>query len=185
MKILTICPSIYPSKLKKMLDSFTITRSKSTTLIVNSDKYKTITEIFNKEFESNPDYDFYFMANDDIIFNTPLWDLKLAKKGKITHGTDAVDIGINGQFLMIDGDIVRSVGWLQLPTLNKYAGDVVWRFIGENLGILEHIPEVIIKHNWEGADEKINKEDMLEFSKWLPWSFKDISNIRKALNGIS
>ncbi len=184
MKILTICPSKYPEKLEKMLDSFNTTRSKHTGIIINYED-KPITHIFNNVFNNNPEYDFYFMANDDIIFETPLWDIELARKGKITHGTDNIKEGINGQFMMIDGDIVRALGWLQMPTLNKYCGDVVWRFIGDNLGILEHIPQVFIKHNWEGADPDKNKKDMAEFAKWLPWAFKDITKIRKVLNGKS
>lgn len=179
MKILAICPSIYPNKLTKMLETFDLTKSHNIDIVICAEG--TVTEVINECFNNAPEYDFYIVINDDIEFLTPLWDIKLAKKGKITHGTDAIDIGVNGQFLMIDGDFARAVGWLQLPTLNRYCGDVVWRFIGEQLGILHHVSKVIIKHNWEGANEDINKLDMLEFSRWLPFSFKDIEKIRKVL----
>lgn len=180
MKILTICPSVYPVKLNKMLESFEITRSKDTDIVICSEG--TVTQAINNSFNNAPEYDFYFIANDDISFKTPLWDLKLAKKGKIIHGTDGVPEGVNGQFMMIDGDISRAVGWLQMPTLNRYCGDVVWRFIGDRLEILEHVEDVIIEHNWDGcAEPMVNQLDMEKFSEWLPNSHKDIEKIRKVL----
>ena len=175
-KILCICPSIYPKKLITMMDSFLTTRSDNTNIRVNYE-IGNITKIINRTFMENDNYDFYHVTNDDCIYKTPEWDLKLAKKGKITYGNDGIPEGINGQFLMIDGDIARAVGWLQMPMLNRYCGDVCWRFIGEQLGILEHIPEVIINHNWEGADANINQEDMAEFSRWLPFAFKDMEHL--------
>jgi hypothetical protein len=181
MKILTICPSIYPKKLVHMMDSFLTTRSESTNIRVYY-HVDTITNIFNKAFQDNPDYDFYFMVNDDAIFKTQDWDLKLAKKGKITYGNDLFQGENLCTFPMIDGDIVRALGWLQMPKLERYAGDVVWKFIGESLEILEYVPDVIIEHKWEGCTHPdINQEDMKRFAEWLPFSFKDVVKIREAL----
>ena len=143
IKILAICPSKYPNKLSKMMDSFLLTRSKYTEIIINYEN-KSITKIFNETFNSNPDFDFYFMCNDDIIFHTPLWDISLANKGKISHGRDGIQNENLCIFPMIDGDIIRALGWLQLPTLNRYAGDVVWRQIGKECGILNYCKDVII-----------------------------------------
>lgn len=161
-----------------MMDSFLTTRSESTQIRVYY-QVDSITNIFNKAFKDNPDYDFYMPLNDDIIFKTPDWDLKLANKGKISYGTDSVKEGVNGQFLMIDGDIVRALGWLQMPLLHKYAGDVVWRLIGGQLGILEYHPEVVIEHQWGGADSEVNTKDMAAFASWLPHCHKDINKIRE------
>jgi len=181
MKILCICPSKYPKKLDKMMDSFLITRSKHTKIILNYEN-KSITSIFNEEFEKHPDYDFYFMANDDILFETPLWDLKLANKCKISYGDD----GFQGEnlctFPMIDGDIVRALGWLQMPLLKRYSGDVVWKYIGERCGILNYCKDVIITHKWEGcSDPELNIKDMSNFIRWLPNSYKDIIKIKNHL----
>ena len=84
---------------------------------------------------------------------------------------------------MIDGDIVRSLGWLQLPTLSKYCGDTVWNFIGKQCGILNYCPDVIIEHHWNESqvDSDIHKRDMQEFANWLPWSFKDIKKVKDVL----
>lgn len=181
MKILCVCPSIYPKKLNNMIKSLELTKSKYTDLIVCSEG--TVTEAINKIFTENISYDYFFICNDDITFNTALWDLTLAKKGKITYGNDAIENGLDGQFLMIDGDFARAVGWLQLPTLNRYCGDVVWRYIAQQLNVLEYVPSVKITHHWDGADAELNNADMQRFAQWLPWSFKDISKIQEVLNG--
>ena len=185
MRILTICPSKYPEKLEKMLDTFTVTRSNNTNIIINYEK-DSITKIFNKVFENNPDYDFYFMANDDICFNTPLWDVELAEKNKISYGNDLLQGQDLCTFPMIDGNIVRSLGWLQMPTLEKYCGDVVWRFIGKQCGCLSYHGNVFIKHNWLGeVDNETHSKDKEAFARWLPWSMKDIRKVKEVINGIS
>ncbi len=183
-KILIICPSKYPEKLEKMLDSLLVTRSIHSKIIVNQE-IKSVTKIFNQVFEDNPDEDFYFMANDDIVFETPLWDLELAVKGKISYGNDSYQGENLCTFPMIDGDIVRALGWLQLPTLEKYCGDVVWRTIGRSLNNLNYNSNVIMYHNWEELqiDKNTHDKDIGEFAKWLKVSHRDINKIRSALCG--
>lgn len=179
MRILTVIPSIYPEKLDKMLDSYYATVSRSCLVITSK---PGVTTAINEIFTKYPNFDFYFIGNDDMEFLTKDWDIKLATKGKISYGDD----GFQGEnlptFPMIDGDIARAVGWLQLPTLNRYSGDVAWKFIGEQLDILNYVPEVKLAHHWEGADEEVNKADMAAFARWLPWSFRDTEKIRKALD---
>lgn len=165
-----------------MMESFKLTKSNNSDIVVVNDKIP-ITEIFNNIFNSNKEYDFFHLMNDDCIYRTKNWDLKLAKKGKIAHGYDCIENGMKCQFPMIDGDIARALGWLQLPTLNRYCGDNVWRFIGNALNILEFVPEVTIEHQWEGADPELTKQDMARFAEWLPWSFKDVNKVREAIYG--
>lgn len=179
MKILTICPSIYPKKLEKMIDSFYLTNNCSQLLINN--EIKPVTQVFNDAFNKYPDFDYYFMANDDIIFQTKDWDVILANtiiEPGISYGNDLFQGENLCTFPMIHGDIVRALGWLQMPTLNRYCGDVVWKFLGQQSKCLKYVPEVIIEHKWEGGDAKVHGEDMARFSEWLVCSFKDIKKVR-------
>lgn len=181
MKILAICPTIYPDKFEKMYNSFQVMTSKYTKLLIISEK-GNITKLINKAFEKNSEYDFFFTCNDDILFETTLWDTELSHKNRISHGDDSVKEGVAGQFLMIPGDFARAVGWLQMPKLNRYCGDVTWRFIGKQLDCLDYHPNVVITHNWEGcAEPLVNEMDMAEFAAWLPVSYKDINKIRTVL----
>lgn len=181
MKILAICPSIYPDKLSKMMESFNNTKSEFTDIVVYTE-IGSVTEIFNKAFNEHKYYDFYFMCNDDIIFRTDKWDLKLANKGKISYGNDLFQRDNLCSFPMIDGDIVRALGWLQMPKLERYTGDVIWKFMGVQLGILNYVEEVVIEHTWSGcSDPEMNTRDTQNFANWLPFSFRDINKIRSVL----
>lgn len=181
MKILTVCPTIHFDKFRVMYNSWELTRSKESELRVSSNI--GVTDSINQIFHENPNYDFYHITNDDVEYKTPLWDLKLAQKGKISYGNDGFQGSNLCTFPMIDGNIVRALGWLQLPTLDRYAGDVVWKFIGESCKCLQYVPEVEITHLWEGcADVKQNTKDMSAFAQWLPWAFKDMQRVKAVLN---
>jgi hypothetical protein len=83
---------------------------------------------------------------------------------------------------MIDGNIVRALGWLQLPCLTQYSGDQAWHVIGEILGILGYHPEVIIKHHWKGWDEVLGAEDLKRINEWCRGDMQqDIEKVRKVL----
>lgn len=179
MKILTIVPSIRPHLLEKMLISYYNTVSEPN--IVIDTREGSITGLLNTTFDRHSDADYYHISNDDCIYHTKDWDIKLANKGKISYGDDNFQGENLCTFPMIDGDIVRATGWLQMPKLERYYGDNCWHFMGKHLDIMNYVPDVKIEHKWEGANLDIYKSDTQRFAEWLPWSFKDISKIRKIL----
>lgn len=181
MKILTICPSIYPKKLEKMLESFHATNNCSQILI--NTEIKPITKILNDTFNKYPDFDYYHISNDDVLYKTKDWDVILANaiiEPGISYGSDGIQDKNLPTFPMISGDIVRSLGWLQMPTLNRYSGDVIWGFIGDQCKCLKYVPEVKIEHKWDGcSDVDMHKFDMNRFVQWLSVSHKDIEKVRE------
>lgn len=209
MRILTICPTFNkPNLCRKMVESFHDTIECDNTLVLGIDigdpqieaykqikeankilcKYNsTVTKVINTIYMQYPNYDFYHITNDDVIYQTKGWDNKFIKlseiKGKgIYYGNDLLQGDNLCTFPFISGDIVRSVEWLQLPSLNRYCGDVVWKFIGDNCKCLYYLGNVFIKHNWNGCENiEVNKSDMAEFSKWLPYSQKDINKVMEIL----
>lgn len=181
--ILTICPSIHPDKFKKMSESFHDTISGKNSLIVI--EHGTVTEAINQAFKDFPNADYYHVTNDDVEYKTKGWDTKLAMKGKISYGNDFLQEEALPTFPMIDGDIVRALGWLQMPRLNHgYCSDNIWGIIGRECNCLEYKSDVILKHHWHHSpNEKVYKEDMEEFAKWLMSSHRDINKIKAVLNG--
>lgn len=168
-----------------MLKSFYDTVNCSA-IIINDDKTKTVTQVFNDTFQKNPDFDYYHLQNDDIIYQTKDWDVLLTNKliqPGIAYGNDMFQGENLPTFPMISGDIVRKLGWLQLPTLNRYAGDVIWSIIGKQAMCLHYVPEVEILHIWDGcSDPELNKKDMAAFAQWLPWSFRDVKKVMEVVN---
>lgn len=193
MKILTICPSIHrPKFLKQLTESFHATSQCDNDLYVMQDSM-TPTQCFNKAFEQNPTYDFYHMTNDDVIYHTPGWDKLLAIKGKISYGRDGIQDQNLCTFPMIDGDIVRAVGYLQHPTLCKYCGDNVWMEIGKYAKCLNYVPEVFIEHLHFLIGKRENDDKgydaNFEYDKRMFWnwnaneSIADIKKVKGVLYG--
>lgn len=182
MSTLTICPSIRPQHLERMLISYYNTVSEPNIIIRT--ELGSITKILNDTFASNPNFDYYHITNDDVVYQTPNWDVKLATKGKISYANDMFQGENLCTFPLIDGNIVRATGWLQMPTLERYYGDNCWHFMGKQLGIMNYAPEVTIKHEWQGAYFEIYKTDTQKFAEWLPWSFRDIARIKGVLDAI-
>lgn len=157
----------------------------------------TLTECFNQALCAFPDYSFYHMTNDDVLYQTAGWDnlliAPLKEKCGISYGND----GLQGQnlptFPMLSGDIVRSVGFLQMPLLTKYCGDVVWQEIGRMAKCLHYIPEVEIEHlhfinnkrdNDDAEFQNTYDRDRMMFANWIANdSIKDIRNVRRVVQG--
>lgn len=179
-KTLIVCPSIYPNKLIIMKNSVSMTTINSDLIVSN---IGNVTQAINNIFYNNPDYEYYFITNDDIIFETLNWDDKLCNKNKISWGRDGIQDMNLCCFPMIDGNIVRALGWLQLPSLTKYCGDLVWKFIGRECNCLNYNPSVLIRHKWQESqvDSVIHNKDREEFAKWLMSSYRDVNKVKEIL----
>lgn len=189
MKILTICPTIYPEKYAKMIESFINTSTEKEHVII-AEKRGTVTEAINKYMNQVENYDFIHITNDDVIYQTKGWDTSFVKRAKeygpgIYYGNDMLQGKNLPTFPFISTSIIKTVGWLQLPTLNRYCGDVVWKFIGESCNCIYYLEYITIEHHWRGADIEINKRDMQAFANWLPISHKTTNKVKELLNATS
>ena len=224
MNILTICPTKNrPEKCGKMLESFrSMTTISSIVFILDNDEkfiseYKemlceynieiyregTVTDKINKTFEKYNDYDFYHITNDDFVYQTEEWDLKLIDKIQskggigISYGNDL----LTGQALptapMISANIVKALGWLQMPRLTHLYGDSVWKTIGHKLNILYYCHDVIIEHQHPQKDKKYKdstfeytnskamyQKDHQAFRSWVEDDYlSDIYKIKELIDG--
>jgi hypothetical protein len=178
-----------------MHDSFSKTIFHNHDIIFVRDKHKNTTECFNSVFNKNPDYDFYHTTNDDVIYRSAGWDLMLANKNRISYANDLCQNHDICTFPMIDGRIVRALGWLQMPKLQFMCGDLVWKTIGNKLNILKYFPEIIIEHlHWSNNKREVDsvtknvnsteimRADNIAFRQWLHNDMeKDIGKIKHAL----
>ena len=221
-KILTICPSRgRPDIAKRMFDSFKSTSTLSsikicldfddpklveyTSLIplphvVIQDRMTT-TQIINKAFRDNPDWEFYHVTNDDMFYQTPGWDETFISNADrvgpgIFYGNDTMRK--HGELCVapvISGSIIRALGWAQMPTLTHLYGDNVWMEIGKRLGILYYHHEIIIEHrHWNNKKaviddgyRRVNSTEMFRkddaaFTEWLNNNAdSDIGRVKNAI----
>lgn len=214
-KLLTICPTRNRSKIAyRMLESFYATSSISEILfIVDYDdpelidyiRYKEdviiipedlpVSQKINKVMKRHSNFEFYHVTSDDFIYRTKDWDKILCNKGRISFGNDLMNGASLPVTSVVDGDIVRALGWIILPTLTYLYGDNVWKYLGERLNILDYYSEVIIEHmHWINKKAPIDatyqivnsvetyRKDGEAFEEWRRnQASKDIEAIRAVL----
>ncbi len=105
--------------------------------------------VYKWVFETFPNLDYYGFLGDDLIPRTKHWDKELidaAGIGDISYGDD----GNWGEKLAthpcVGGELVRHMGWLCYPGLNKLFIDTVWHTVGITLGRLHYLPDVKLEH---------------------------------------
>lgn len=220
-RILTICPSRgRPVNIDRLFYTLKNTSTLSDIMICIDDdepfleQYKhlvdqanlsiqprmTTTQIINKAFKENPDYDFYHITNDDFVYHTQGWDEKFMQTSDeygegIFYGNDTMRDGNLCTAPVISGNIVRAIGWLQQPTLTHLYGDDTWMEIGKKLNILYYHRDVIIEHrHWNNKkavmDEgymRVNSSTMFEkdglaFRNWKEYLLNE--DCERIKNGI-
>src|SRR3990167_4920513 len=189
-RMLVVCPSRERvEKLAEMVKSFNEKTSPSTALIVCLDdddpkmeEYKhllsdkvayhigkrtTNTNLYNYIFKMFPDFEFYALTNDDFVYLTAVWDVKLMGNIEenggwgIAYGDDRVAHDKYPSHTIVSGNIVRALGWLQMPALKHLCGDWVWGAIGKGTGRLFYDQNVIIQHK-HPFDKKTSPDPIYE-----------------------
>lgn len=175
MKTLIVCCTRErPERAKKMLDSIIQTTSGeySVIFLIDIDDPKlneyikllypmkcntnigirqTTTFLINTAFSLHNNFDYYHITNDDFIYKTKDWNKKFIDKLEenkygVCYGNDLLQKENMPTAPFISGNIVRELGWLQMPTLKHLGGDCVWGAIGKGLNKLFYFPEIIIEH---------------------------------------
>jgi hypothetical protein len=220
-KLLMICPTRgRPARARQMIESFFATQHDADlVLCIDQDdplltqyenihytyflpqEPRTTTELINIAFKRLPLYRYYGLVNDDFVFHTKSWDRKLIEiieeyGDGIAYGNDLLRGGDLPCHFIVTGNIVRALGWLQMPALKHLYGDNVWKTIGEAIGRLYYLPDVIIEHkHWmkdhsliDETYKRTNSQEMYAqdekaFKVWLAdQSEKDISKVSRFLD---
>lgn len=221
---LAICPSRErPKRFRTMLESFVAT-SKNVELIAVVDEddptieeYRTLhdempdfelwinqksnnTERINTVFECLPDYEFYHITNDDVIYRTDEWDVQfiniLRTRPGIAFGNDLLFREDLCPTPFVTGDIVRALGWLQMPELTHLYGDNVWMILGKILKsifymegiVIEHMHPIAGKAETDEVYKRTNSDEMYKadeqaFFKWCAsQALKDAKRVGEYMN---
>lgn len=227
-QILVICPTrSRPKQCLEMVNSF-LENSKMSTLKLYLDmddpcldEYldligkkagytfgdrKPVTQIINENWQYSAEcFKWFSVTNDDFVYRTNGWDLKLTGEILlhgglgIAYGNDLLQ-GINmPTSSVVSREIVEVLGWLQMPLLTHLYGDNVWKDIGIMAKCLFYRPDVIIEHKhffgrkaqeddiYRNTNSKeMYDKDGLAYYQWLRGCAKeDIKKVETLLNNPS
>lgn len=135
---------------------------------------------------------------DDHLVRTPGWD-RLVTEALATPGIAYGDDLLQGKHLptapFISAAIPLALGWYALPSCRHMYIDDVWRTLGEDLGRLRYLPDLVIEHMHPAAHkaatdagyERANAEaavvaDRAAYNEWHQrYRRLDMKNVRRAL----
>jgi hypothetical protein len=96
-------------------------------------------------FPDEPWYGFFY---DDMVPVTPEWDLRLLEKLK-PNGIVTAENNFHNppriQTAVLDGNLVRKVGFITIPGPWSCFTDDFWERLGEDLGTWTHAKEVVVE----------------------------------------
>lgn len=147
-------------------------------LVVAPNYNKGTGHISNLFFEMFPQEPWYGFMCDDVVPETLHWDRKLieaAGEDGLSYGDD----GINPEHAShpcVGGALIRSLGWLALPGLDRIYIDNALLEVAKRRGKVAYLPEVKTKHlhfstGKSPFDETYrktkNQQDKEIFDAWL------------------
>lgn len=144
-------------------------------------------------------YDVIGFMGDDHRPRTEGWDARFAAvldlEADIVYGNDLVQGPALPTAVFMDSRIVRTLGHFVLPGQIHLWMDNYWKTLGEQLGTLRYLPDVVIEHvhpitgkaEWDEHYVANNAVDVWEnderiYKEWVATQMPaDIARIREAL----
>jgi len=155
----------------------------------------------NRAVKDHPGYKYYGFIGDDHLFRTIGWDTKMMDEIE-SHGGWGIAYGddlLKGRSLathcVMSANIPKALGYMAIPGLQHMYMDDFWMEIGNNLGILYYLPDVVVEHmhfsNGKSEKDEIYKEsndssipgdDFRVFEVWKESQMDtDLEKIRNAM----
>jgi hypothetical protein len=98
----------------------------------------------------SPDYDYICFMGDDHLPRTGGWDTKLTEAigtdPGIAYGNDLLQGENLPTAVVMSSKIIRALGFMSPPALKHLFLDNFWLAMGNALGNVNYLPEVIIEH---------------------------------------
>lgn len=146
-------------------------------------EYRSLGNAFNAAFAEYPDYAAYAPLNDDHWFRTQDWEAAATAAltgGGVVYGND----GFQGERLatapILDGDMVRALGYISPPGIPHLYIDDSWMHLGGAIGRLTYLPDLLIEHmhpeagkaEWDETYRSANssaayERDRAAYNDWL------------------
>lgn len=147
---------------------------------------KPLSHIYAEALQTHPGADWYGFIADDVVPESPQWDVRLIEAA----GSDGMAMPAGGHedyagapHFVIGGDLVRHIGWLALPGLDRLFIDTAWYDIANKLGVLRFVPDVVLSHHhfsngralYDKTYKKLHKaEDRALYDAWRKTGYNQL-----------
>jgi hypothetical protein len=132
------------------------------------------------------------------VFRSKGWDRRIAEAlatPGIAYGNDLLMGADLPTAVFMSSVIPRALGWFALPTCNHLYIDNGWKTLGQRLGCLRYLPDVVIEHMhplggkapWDATYDHGNgpniEHDRLAYAEWAAGPIEaDLARVRAVLS---
>jgi len=97
------------------------------------------------------DYDYIAFMGDDVRIRTNAWDAKMLDEissipNAIAYGNDLYQGEDLPTAVLMDANIIRTLGFMSPPTFKHLYIDNFWKRLGQELSSLKYFSEIILEH---------------------------------------
>ena len=194
-KILIICPSRNrPQNMVEVVNSWIDVSHPTNSQLcfaLDDDNENQYPRIYGVKYEINPrirmcptlnkvandysnEYKYIGFIGDDHRFRTPNWDSTVVRHldelgpNGIVYGNDLLQGELLPTAVFLNSNIVRRLGYMVPPTLVHMYADNFWRDLGNELGTITYLPDVVVEHcHWANgkAEHDIHYDEVDEFTQ--------------------
>lgn len=172
-----------PARVQRLAESYVATSAEVPTLVLVDNNDPSLIEYFNLKLPLNwaimltqgvsmgdkvraiwpivSKLEFTMLANDDHVFKTDRWDVKVAAALRATNGMVSTADGWTDERNALpkgltawSGDLLRAVGYIFPKGLNHMFIDNIWRDIGLGAECWDVLDQVVVEHEHATRDEK-------------------------------
>lgn len=137
-----------------------------------------LSEVYDEVYRHDPECPWWGFIADDVVPETSGWDTRLIN----IAGHDGMAVPMGGHdpqgtpHFVLGGNLVRDVGWLALPGLDRLYIDTVWAEVARSRGVLRRVSDVVLSHRHFSTgmayyDEVYRKrrkgQDLAIYQQWL------------------
>lgn len=146
-------------------------------------------------------FGFVGFMGDDHRPRTNSWDFLVEEAmkdtpGGVVYGDDLIQHAALPTAVFLDSRIVSTLGYFVPPGATHLYLDNYWKLLGEQLGTLRYLPDVVIEHVhpiagrpdlWDAGYAEVNSDAMYDadhavFQEWVAFQMPDaIAKIKAAL----
>ena len=120
-------------------------------------------------------YDFFAFLGDDHRPRTAEWDAILIqamqRRPSMAYGNDLLQGKRLPTMIVMTSDIVKALGGMVPPNMKHLYLDNFWKKLGEDLGSLTYLDDVIVEHmhpvagkaEWDEGYKEVNAQEVYSF----------------------
>lgn len=128
----------------------------------------SLSDIYNRAWRLYPHETWYGMLCDDVVPETHEFDKLLidsAGLDGLSFGDDSINGGDHATHMVLGGNLVRSMGFLSLPGLDRIYIDTVWNDIARDRGVHRYLPHVKLTHHHFSNGKALVDKTYKKFNK--------------------